>query len=284
MGPTRTAVLLATLGVAVSACGAEVAPEELFAVSITDAADEGPAALGLTDLGDADGEALDLPAAPPRADEVTDDPPAPPPEPTEPAPEPAPATAATAASPDEPADEVARGPSDRDVARFVARHKRDAAEYDHHVADLTGDGVVEVVVGRRSVAGAVEVVLGVWDGAAFVDRGAVSVDTGATALGALVVRDLDGDGRPELLLPHLVRPHRSLLVAEVGRRGELGVPAACPLAEPSGSTLDFGQGAGPVTLACHPRDVRGGEALFWDEGRFGGAGVQAAGAERGRGR
>jgi hypothetical protein len=292
MRPRLAAVLLVTLGVAVSACGVETPPEELFAVHLGDR--EGAAGsgvldgAGLTDLGDGEGEALDLPAVaagksvePDEGDDPSEaDAGTPAPEP-EPAPEQEPAvTSDNEAN----AARAPSGPSDGDVARFVAAQKRDAVESGHHVADLTGNGVVDVAVGRRTVDGTVEVVLGVWDGSSLVHRGTATAGAGGTALGGLVARDLDGDGRPELLLPYTVRPHRAVLVAVVRANGDLVVPTGCPVGAPASYSLDFGHGADPVRLACSRREARGGDALVWDGDRFGGSPAEAAAAPRGRGR
>jgi hypothetical protein len=294
---SRVPVLaVAVLAAAASACGAEVAPEELFATPIARDVPAGDPGSAVPEAGPS--EVLSLEAAsateadPEETDPATDAEPA---EPHEDVGTEADGTdasavasadddAGTAARPQRPPTErspqrpAASGPSDSDIARFVAERTRAAVDSDHHAADVTGDGVRDVIVGVRSLEGEVALILGTWDGTEILEVGRTA-HPASTGLGSLLVRDLDGDGRPELLLPYLDRPHRGVLVATVSATGQLVTPASCPTPEPGPQVLDFGAGTEAVVLACEPRDARGHDGLVWADGVFAGA---AAGGPRSR--
>jgi hypothetical protein len=229
-------------------------------------------------------------AAPADADDVADDeaPDAGAGDPDEVEPDSPPADAGPAAEPgaaepteaaaaeDAAAEDTAEGdarataPSDSDLSRFVADRSEGALAVGHHVADLTGDGIRDVVVGRRSLDGRVELILGTWDGQVVTAAGHVE-HRSSTGLGKLLVGDLDGDGRPDVLMPFVDRPRRGVLVASVTPSGALEAPAACPLSEPSPRTLGFGTGESEVWLACSQSEVRGSDGLVWANGVFAGA-------------
>jgi hypothetical protein len=303
----RAETVLATvlLAVAAAGCGAEPSPEELVAVPIQreTAPPPAPPTLEVPPAPHGVAEVPDVrPPAPDRSDVGGDEDPAPDPAETDAAGDEAPDAAAAepdgaeedtsrtqaaaepAAEPGEaePAEDgaagevtdgrpaPAAGPSDSDLSRFVADRGQQAVATSHHVADLTGNGVRDVLVGRRSLDGRVELVLGTWDGQHVTDSGHAE-QRGSTGLGTLRVGDLDADGRPEVLLPFVDRPRRGVLVATVTPSGGLEVPARCPLAGPSPHVLDFGTGESEVWLACSQAEVRGSDGLVWSNGTFAGA-------------
>jgi hypothetical protein len=299
----------ALLAAAAAGCGVEAPPEELTAVPLQRHATAPPApppapAADLPPIPPRDAEVPDVRPTWPSADPPADGDEAPPsPPPTDPADEEAPDAAAGDADgaeqapdahdppapgpgtdagtdPGAPDDDGAAGdvgdrghpagPSDSDLSRFVADRSDDAVASSHHVADLTGNGVRDVLVGRRSIDGRVELIVGIWDGRAVTASGHAE-HRGSTGLGTLVVGDLDRDGRPEVLLPFVDRPRRGVLLATVTPSGELVVPAGCPVSEPSPHTLDFGTGGKGVWLACAQSEVRGSDGLVWGDGVFAGA-------------
>jgi hypothetical protein len=307
----RAETVLATvlLAVAAAGCGAEPLPEELVAVPVqrettppapltvevpptphgdAEVPDVRPPAPGRADDGgdggDGDGGRAPDPAAPDAPDDEAPDAAADDPDgteqdttraqgPAEPAAEPGAAEPAEDGAAGEVTDggpARAAGPSDSDLSRFVADRGQQAVATSHQVADLTGNGVRDVLVGRRSIDGRVELILGTWDGQLVTDAGHAEQRT-STGLGTLRVGDLDGDGRPEVLLPFVDRPRRGVLVATVTPSGGLEVPAGCPVAGPSPHVLDFGTGEREVWLACSQAEVRGSDGLVWSNGTFAGA-------------
>jgi hypothetical protein len=275
---------IAVLATAASACGGELATEELDAVAIepvasssSDADVEVPAgtAAGAEDPEPAqDDEAAPLTASEePAEDSGVEE------------------AGADTRLPDEPetdaaetetdaaeADEVVAdaGPTDAAIARFVAATTRAAVDSYHRIGDVTGDGIRDVVVALVTVDGELEVVLGRWDGESVAESGRVQ-RSGATDVGVIVTRDVLEDGRFELLVPHQDRPRRGALLVTVSRHGQLEVPGACPIATPARHALDFGDGVVPVELACEKRDARGRDGLVWSDGVF--LGVAAVGAQ-----
>jgi hypothetical protein len=284
--PSRALPLLAValVATAATACGAEALPEELFAVPVervvpSGAVDEDavPAFDEAGDVDDvdtaaalaADDEDDDAAEVEAAVDEVDDvDPPAP-----DPAPEPP-----TQAEQEPPAE---IGPADAAIARFVATTSRGALSSDHLVTDVLADGVREVLVGLVQLDGRLELVLGRWDGEVVAEAGRVD-HQGAQDLGTMVVRDLDGDGRAEVLLPFRDHPRVGALVATAVASGELTVPGGCPVTDPVRQALDFGDGSRVVQLACASRDVRGNEGLVWSDGVFLGAAAVGGSSRGGR--
>jgi hypothetical protein len=271
------ALAAAALAVAASGCGAELVPEELFAVPIErsfapasgDPETDVPAQRALPP---AEPEEQAAPAAeeprddpPPSTEDGTGEATAEPEdrgaEAASPAAEPAPA----AAKPSRPT-----GPTDGQIAAFVKASTSTAVASDHRTLDVTGDGVRDVVVGARTLEGQVELILGTWDGDRVSESGTVAHPE-STGLGVLAVSDLTADGRLELLLPYDDRPHVGVLVAAVSSRGELTAPSGCPVAAPTEQRLDLGSGPASVVLACHQRDARGRDGLVWADGVFAGA-------------
>jgi hypothetical protein len=288
--PRVRVLAAAVVAAAVSACGAEALPEELVAVPVDRERPAPDADPTPPDRGDEEPIPLEAAAAEPDEEgaeeaplEALDDP-------TEAVEDEIEAAEGADAGPEptEPAEERPReraterpsasAPSDGDVARFVAAHTQAAVASDHRAIDLTGDGVREVVVGVRTLEGEVVLILGAWDGRAYAAEGQVA-HTGSTGLGELVVRDLDGSGQLDLLLPYVDRPHRGVLVAATASTGGLAAPTACPVPEPTRQPLDFGAGVDTVVFACEQRDAGGRDGLVWAEGVF--AGV-AIGGVRGR--
>jgi hypothetical protein len=267
----------AAFAVAASGCGAELVPEELFAVPIErsfspangDPETEVPPGRAPRDGGT---EEQAAPAAEEHRDEAspsTED------GTVDGAAEPEDGGAAAASPRSEPAPSAAQpsrptGPTDGQIAAFVKASTRAAVASDHRTLDVTGDGVRDVVVGTRTLEGHVELILGTWDGDTVKESGKVSHPQ-STGLGALAVSDLTEDGRLELLLPYTDRPHVGVLVAAVSSGGDLAVPSGCPVAAPREQQLNFGARPEAVVLACHRRDVRGRDGLVWADGVFAGA-------------
>jgi hypothetical protein len=277
---------VAFVAVGAAACGGEAITEELFAVPVERA----------TPLGDAT-DAL-IPVAPerdPDEDDVAalavEDPEDEAPDEAIEVVEPDPADDVDEADPDTgssaavevpaPPSEV-RGPTDQDISRFVKATTRGAVDTEHLVADVTGDGVREVVVGMLRLDRQLVLVLGRWDGESIAEVGRVERED-ATGLGTIVVRDLAGDGHVQVALPFVDRPKRGVFVAAVSRSGTLAVPGPCPVDGPERQTFDFGAGAEVVELGCASREVRGRDGLVWSEGVFLGAGVLGAAPRGGRG-
>jgi hypothetical protein len=177
-------------------------------------------------------------------------------------------------------DAVAAGPTDAAIARFVASTTRQAVDSYHRVVDVTGDGIRDVAVGLVTVDGDLELVLGRWDGDTVGEAGRVAWE-GATDVGVIATRDVVGDGRLELLLPHRDRRHHGVLAAVVSRDGRLTIPGACPGAAPGRHALDFGDGTRAVTLACDRKDHHGKDGLVWSDGVFLGAAAVGSQARSG---
>jgi hypothetical protein len=269
---------VALLAIAAAACGTEAVPEELFAVPVQRAIPSGDAPDALAPLPperDRDDEPAVANVEDP-ADEDQDEPEVRAPEPTA---ETAPAPPAPDPGEAEPRAEV-DVPSDAAIARFVKKATRGALDADHLVADVTGDGNREVLVGTVRLDGLLELVLGRWDGERVTEVGRVD-HRDASDLGTLVVRDLDGDGHVQVLLPFVDRPRLGVLVADVARAGRLAVPDRCPVEGASRQTFDFGEGVEVVELGCASREVRGRDGLVWSDGVFLGAGA-VGGGSRGR--
>jgi hypothetical protein len=266
----------AVFAVAASGCGAELVPEELFAVPIErsfspadgDPEAEVPQQRALPGGGT---EEQAVPAAEEHRDEAA---PSAEDGTVEGAAEPEDRGAAAASPRSEPAASEAQpsqptGPTDGQIAAFVKASTRAAVASDHRTLDVTGDGIRDVVVGARTLEGHVELILGTWDGDTVRESGKVAHPR-STGLGALAVSDLTEDGRLELLLPYTDRPQVAVLVAAVSSGGGLAVPSGCPVAAPRDQQLDFGSGPEAVVLACHRRDVRGRDGLVWADGVFAG--------------
>jgi hypothetical protein len=279
---SRSLPLLAVafLAIAAAACGTEAVPEELFAVPVQRAIPSGDASDALAPLPPErardDEPAVANVEGPSDGDQ--DGPEASAPEPTaDAAPDPEPSAPDPAEG--EPTAEV-EVPSDAAIARFVKKTTRGALDADHLVADVTGDGNREVLVGTVRLDGLLELVLGRWDGERVTEVGRVD-HRDASDLGTLVVRDLDGDGHVQVLLPFVDRPRLGVLVADVARAGRLAVPDRCPVEGASRQTFDFGEGVEVVELGCASREVRGRDGLVWSDGVFLGAGA-VGGGSRGR--
>jgi hypothetical protein len=275
--PLLTVALVAT---GAAACGAEAIPEELFAVPVERATPAGDATDALVPQPPERGH--DDEAAVAGIEDPADE------EPDEPA-EVSEAEPAAEADP-EPGTSTDRGraetrseaPTDAAIARFVEAISRGALSADHQVLDVTGDGVPDVLVGTVRLDGLLELVLGRWDGEAVTEAGRVD-HRGASDLGTLVVRDLDGDGHVQVALPFVDRPKVGVFVADVSRAGTLAVPGPCPVEGPSRQAFDFGEGAEIVELGCASREVRGRDGLVWSDGVFLGAVAFGGGARGGRG-
>jgi hypothetical protein len=277
---------LALVAIVTAACGGELtAPEELFAVPVQREASPTPADLGFPAPSvehEVPPEVLEPGARDGGGDDPAGTEPSSPPAvqaegATEPEAQTAPAEPPVPAPGDEAPRETpaAGGPSDADVARFVQARAASAVSSDHHAADVTGDGTRDVVVGLRDVDGTLTLVLGTWDGEAFVEAGRVHWPH-SSGLGALTVRDLSGDGNLEVLLPYRDRPRSGVLVATVSSAGVLEAPPGCPLPGASSQVLDFGDGKEAVELACRPNEARGKDRLLWGDGVFAGATGTAA--------
>jgi hypothetical protein len=267
----------AVFAVAASGCGAELAPEELFAVpversfapAIGDPETDVPQQRALPQ-GEPEEQAT--PAAEEHRDEAS---PAAEDGTVEGAAAPEDRGAAAAPPPSEPAPSAAQpskpaGPTDGQIAAFVKATTRAAVASDHRTLDVTGNGTRDVVVGARTLEGQVELILGTWDGDTVRESGRVS-HPNSTGLGALAVSDLTEDGRLELLLPYTDRPQVGVLVAAVSPGGNLAVPSGCPVAGPTDAQVNFGSGPEAVVFACHRRDARGRDGLVWADGVFAGA-------------
>jgi hypothetical protein len=272
---------VAFVAVGASACGAEAITEELFAVPLeraTPGGDDRDALLPVPPERDRDEDGEAAPAAVEGpADGGSDEPAAllePDPADDADAADPATGPASAAEEPSPPPAEV-RGPTDQAISRFVKTTSRGALDTEHLVADVTGDGVGEVLVGMLRLDRQLVLVLGRWDGDAVTEVGRVE-HQGATDLGTLVVRDLAGDGHTQVALPFVDRPKRGVLVAAVSRSGTLAVPGPCPVDGPERQTFDFGEGTEVVELGCAAREVRGRDGLVWSDGVFLGAGLGAA--------
>jgi hypothetical protein len=275
---------IAFVATAATACGTEAIPEELVAVPLERAVPAEDDAAALTPP-PAEHDEEDEPAVAAVEDTLAEESPDGPAE-AEPAP------ADDAEEDRDEADPVADGvrpepppevdePSDAAVARFVKTTSRGALTADHQVADVTGDGVRDVLVGLVRLDGQLELVLGRWDGEAVTEAGRVH-HQGATDLGTIVLRDLDGDGDVQVALPFVDRKKLGVFVVAVSRSGTLAVPGPCPVEGPSRQAFDFGEGAQLVELGCASREVRGRDGLVWSDGVFLGA-AAVGGGHRSRG-
>jgi hypothetical protein len=271
-----TVALVATVA---TACGTEAIPEELVAVPLERVVPTEDDAAALTPP-PAEPDEEDEPAVAAVEDTLAEEGPDGPPE-AEPDP------ADGAADDRDEADPAADGarpepppavdePSDAAVARFVKTTSRGALSADHQVADVTGDEVRDVLVGVVRLDGQLELVLGRWDGEAVTEAGRVH-HQGASDVGKIVVRDLDGDGRAQVALPFVDRRKLGVFVGAVSRSGTLAVPGPCPVAGPSRQAFDFGEGSQLVELGCASREVRGSDGLVWSDGVFLGAAAVAGG-------
>jgi hypothetical protein len=267
----------AAFAVAASGCGAELVPEELFAVPIersfspangdpeTDVPQQRALPQGEPEEQAAPAAEEPRDEAPPSTQDGTVDGAA----------EPEDRGAAAASPRSEPAPSAEQpsrptGPTDGQIAAFVKASTRAAVASDHRALDVTGNGIRDIVVGARTLEGHVELILGTWNGDTVEESGRVSHPR-STGLGALAVSDLTEDGRLELLLPYTDRPHVGVLVAAVTPGGSLAVPSGCPVPGPTDQQVDFGSGPEAVVLACHRRDARGRDGLVWADGVFAGA-------------
>jgi hypothetical protein len=272
---------IAFVATAATACGTEAIPEELVAVPVDRAVPAEDDAAALTPP-PAEHDEEDEPAVAAVEDPLVEEGP----EPAEPDP---------ADDADEGRDEAAQAadgeqpelppevdePSDAAVARFVETTSRGALNADHQVADVTGDGVRDVLVGVVGLDGKLELVLGRWAGEAVTEAGRVR-HQGATDLGTIVLRDLDGDGEAQVALPFVDRKRLGVFVVAVAGSGTLVVPGPCPVEGPSRQAFDFGEGAQLVELGCASREVRGSDGLVWSDGVFLGA-AAVGGGPRSRG-
>jgi hypothetical protein len=271
---------IALVATAATACGAEAIPEELMAVPIERPAPAEHDADALTPpLGERDEEGEPAVAAVEDTldeEEGPDEPAEAEPDPADVAEEPRDEVdpVADAERPEPPAE--VDEPSDAAVARFVKATSRGALSADHQVADVTGDGVRDVLVGVVRLDGQLELVLGRWDGEAVTEAGRVH-HQGATDLGTIVLRDLDGDGRVQVALPFVDGKKRGVFVVAVSRSGTLTVPGSCPVEGPSRQAFDFGEGSQVVELGCASREVRGSDGLVWSDGVFLGAAAVGGG-------
>jgi hypothetical protein len=270
---------IALVATAAAACGTEAIPEELVAVPLERAVTAEDEVAALTPP-PAEHDEEDEPAVAAVEDPLAEEGPD---EPAEAEPDPADDAEEDRGEADPAADgerpelppEVDE-PSDAAVARFVKTTSRGALTAEHQVADVTGDGVRDVLVGVVRLDGQLELVLGRWDGAAVTEAGRVH-HQGASDLGTIVLRDLDGDGDVQVALPFVDRKKLGVFVVAVSRSGTLEVPGPCPVEGPSRQTFDFGDGTQLVELGCASREVRGRDGLVWSDGVFLGAAAVVGG-------
>jgi hypothetical protein len=260
-------LVAAIVAVTAVACGSELVPEELTARTLVpaDGADDawarGPATSRAPDLPASDARSSDV-AVEDAETEVDAPGPTAAPAREDPGTEPAPAGAG------------APGPSDGEVAAFVGGHADEAVVTDHRTADATGDGVADVVVATIDTERRLAVVLGAWDGAEVQATGRLDQDD-VGDLGRIALRDVDGDGDLEVVVPVEASTDRRVLVAAVTPAGELEVPRACPVGEGLRTTIDFGDGWRFVDLVCDEASSTTRDGLVWRDGWF----VQAAAAD-----
>lgn len=253
------AVATALLAVATAACGAPDVVPELTATPLPDSR---PAA----DLSPADAPA---PAA------VTD--------PTTDADDPqtvtgrSPGAATPAAGIDGDEGRDARPTADRPrssdaaMAALAADHVAGARSSDHVATDVTGDGDPDLVVAAVATDDVLTVTLATWDGERYAERGAVSA-TAVDRAGTPLARDLDRDGRAEVLAPFTTPAGGGVVVAVVGDDDALALPPGCPLVAPTELRVRLRSGrAAAVRLTCEPRTGgRGDDVLVlpWDGRHF----------------
>jgi len=216
---------MATLAMAVSACGASAAVPELTARSLPD------------DAAVSTGPALPVPLArtlseadPADTSEAASD-----------------VAATSAGTPAEPSLDGA-------MAARLAAHVAQARKADHLAADVTGDGLADLVVAAIGTDEVFSVTLSTWDGHHYTDRGRITA-TAPDRVGTPALRDLDGDGRVEVLAPYTSGSEAGVVVAVVAEDAGLVLPASCPVTVPTSYKLRLRAGhPAAVVLACEHDD------------------------------
>jgi hypothetical protein len=215
---------MATLAMAVSACGAPAAVPELTARSLSD-----------------DGAEVSADPALPVPLSLTEA------EPTD--------TSDAASDVSAGSDGTPAAPSlDGAMAARLAAHVAEARKADHLAADVTGDGLADLVVAAIGTDAVFSVTLSTWDGAQYTDRGRITAAT-PDRVGTPAVRDLDGDGRVEVLAPYTSGSEAGVVVAVVADDAGLVLPASCPVTVPASYKLRLRAGhTTAVVLACEQDD------------------------------
>lgn len=141
------------------------------------------------------------------------------------------------------------------MAVRLEAHAAGARSADHLSADVTGDGTADLLVAIVGTDEVFSVTLATWDGSEFVDRGRVTASA-PDRVGTPAVRDLDGDGRAEVLAPFASAAGVGVLVATVSDDTNLALPAACPLPAPVPHRLRMRAVDTPdVLLVCRSADA-----------------------------
>ncbi|HSK22851.1 MAG TPA: VCBS repeat-containing protein [Egicoccus sp.] len=155
---------------------------------------------------------------------------------------------------DEVAAEHAAGGSapsrDAAMAALLQDQVARARDADHLAADVTGNGTADLVVAAVGTDEVVTVTLATWDGHAYAVRGEITAPA-ADRIGTPAARDVDGDGRAELLAPFTFAAGAGVVVAVIADDASLALPAGCPLTGSAQHRLRMRPGH-PVTvlLAC----------------------------------
>lgn len=235
MGGWRSGVL-AVGAVLVVGCGSPEQPQEIVAVPYPDTAEDAQQAPDdVPDAGDGGGD--DAAAADGEAGADT----------------------ATAKAPD--ADE----PPLAAVREFLAqRGHGGVVDRDHLLADLSGDGTVEVVaatIGEDERRVLVEV--GQWQGTGFDVIEQVGAGA-ADSLGRVRLADLGEQAPRVLLLAIRYDDATRVAVWDPDEEGRLHPPTACPVDGVATVRSSLGQ---RLTLACEPPGETA-DALVWHQGAF----------------
>lgn len=243
MGITR-GCLLGLVSVVTLACGQEPAQDELVAVPYPEE-DVAGAAEG--------GDAADAPPRHPVAREAGEAGPG--------------ANGAAETGEDGRARAARDGPSPSLTRAFLTRRLEGSAvlEHDHLLADLTGDGVAEVLLALLTGEGEAEVEVDRWTGDGYEMAGRLAAGR-ADALGQLRLLALGKAERP-LVVMALRRGGRPSIAVWEGTAGTgvLATPTRCPV--PSGARLHTATGD-ERTVVCSPGEAGDGDALVWHRGAY----------------